>query len=48
MCMASVQGRVSVNVRLDGTIPALADTNHKNRTEQSVIGKVVEINARCQ
>lgn len=26
----------SVNVGLDGTIPALTDTNHKNRTEQSV------------
>lgn len=36
ICMASVQGRVSVNVRLDGTIPALVDTNHKNRTEQSL------------
>lgn len=34
--MALVQGRLSVNVGLYGTILALADTNRKNRTEQSV------------
>lgn len=34
--MASVQGRLSLNVGLDGTIRALADTNHKNKREKSV------------
>lgn len=29
-------GQTLSNVGLDGTIPALADTNHKNRTEQSL------------